>query len=498
MFACQSLLFLLVTASVSATTTAFTPSLVRLPSSSSSKTLLRISSWGVDGPPHRWGNTLTKENPETNVQAYLKEPQAVEARVNVDGTCLVSGLVRSKERTDQFIFDLLNHEDSAFEFTKIIAFVDDKAFAKKRLLSRSARYTGLLDKLDFEQATTPGTLPEQSQLEGVKSWVVYLDDPATMLDQVKEVGRLAKAAPSVENVALLLTNANELDAAACKNALEALQGDDKLSYTLVAVGKLEDKPEGKECYQFKEFGTEDAVLPAKAVFSRDESYRMITELLQLECGVNKALTFAEVYNVNVTEYRLVKGLRQAGYARPQEIDHMIREGPEAYKKAIEDFKKENPDAAKGYTSDAWWLAEEFQKSRRRSEEREEASVQAVKDERTKEIEKIAREWGKREYFRQSMAGTVDGDMTEEQFIESVWDRAMFEGDLKYRQMKGEITDPENELADFKARQERKKQTMLKRAKEELAELLEQDDLGGEDLKKALAGDVDDDDDDDEE
>lgn len=171
---------------------------------------------------------------------------------------------------------------------------------------------------------------------------------------------------------------------------------------------------------------------------------------------------------------------------------------QAYKKAIEDFKKENPDAAKGYTSDAWWLAEEFQKSRRRSEEREEASVQAVKDERTKEIEKIAREWGKREYFRQSMAGTVDGDMTEDQFIESVWDRAMFEGDLKYRQMKGEITDPENELADFKARQERKKQTMLKRAKEELAELLEQDDLGGDDLKKALAGDVDDDDDDDDE
>lgn len=262
------------------------------------------------------------------MQAYLKEPQAVEARVNVDGTCLVSGLVRSKERTDQFIFDLLNHEDSAFEFSKIIAFVDDKAFAKKRLLSRSARYTGLLDKLDFEQATVPGALPEPSQLEGVKSWVVYLDDPATMLEQVKMVGNLAKAVPSVENVALLLTNANELDAAACKDALAALQGDDKLSYTLVAVGKLEDKPEGKECYQFKEFGTEDAVLPAKAVFSRDESYRMITELLQLECGVNKALTFAEVYNVNVTEYRLVKGLRQAGYARPQEIDHMIREGPE--------------------------------------------------------------------------------------------------------------------------------------------------------------------------
>lgn len=69
-------------------------------------------------------------------------------------------------------------------------------------------------------------------------------------------------------------------------------------------------------------------MPAKSVFSREEAYRMVTELLQLEAGVNKALAFAEVYNVNATEAKLVKGLREAGYARPQEIDHMIREGPE--------------------------------------------------------------------------------------------------------------------------------------------------------------------------
>jgi len=120
----------------------------------------------------------------------------------------------------------------------------------------------------------------------------------------------------------------------------------------------------------------------------------------------------------------------------------------------------------------------------------------VKDERTKEIEAIAKEWAKREYFRQSMAGTVQNDMTEEQFVDSVWERAMFEGDLKYRQMKGEVTDEEAELADFKARQERKEETMLKRAKKELAELLEEDNLGGDDLKAVLADDGSEEDDDD--
>lgn len=176
--------------------------------------------------------------------------------------------------------------------------------------------------------------------------------------------------------------------------------------------------------------------------------------------------------------------------------HLTRATQE-YKEAIEAFKKENPDAAKGYTTDAWWEREEFQKSRRRSAERDAEKEQAIKDARTLEIEGIAKEWAKREYFRQSMAGTVENDMTEEQFIESVWDRAMFEGDIKYRQMKGEATDEETELADFKARQERKKQTMLQRAKAELAEILEKENLGGEDLTKALADDDEDDEDDDE-
>jgi hypothetical protein len=97
---------------------------------------------------------------------------------------------------------------------------------------------------------------------------------------------------------------------------------------------------------------------------------------------------------------------------------------------------------------------------------------------------VAKEWAKREYFRQSMSGTVDADMTEEQFIESVWERATFEGDLKYRQMNGEKLDEDTELMDFKSRQEKKEQVALKRAKEELTEILEEDNLGGADLAAA--------------
>lgn len=159
-----------------------------------------------------------------------------------------------------------------------------------------------------------------------------------------------------------------------------------------------------------------------------------------------------------------------------------------YQKAIDEFKEKNPDHAKGYyTTDAWWEDEQFQASVKKSSLRKEQAVQKVKDERTVEVEKIASEWAKREYFRQSMSGTVAEDMTETAFVESVWDRALFEGDLKYRQMNGEITNAETELVDFKARQERKKQAMLKRAKNELQGLLEEENLNDDELNMALDG-----------
>lgn len=289
------------------------------PTSLASSTTLYISSWGVKGPPAF--RTNERENPAEKVQAYLKAPEAVEARNNIDGTCLVSGLIRPGQ-DDQFLFDLLNHQDSAFEFDKIVAFCEDTKLARKRLISRSARYTGLLNKLDFAEGEG---LPSATQLEGVKSWLAYLqgDD---LLAQVQKIASTLKEAPSVENIAILLVGANELDVDASAAALDALKATGK-TYSVVAVGQLTDEPEGKNAYHFDQFGTVNGTLPAKAIFSRQESFRMVTEMLQLEAGANKALSFAEIYNVNATEVRLIRGLREAGYARPQEIDHMLRDGP---------------------------------------------------------------------------------------------------------------------------------------------------------------------------
>jgi hypothetical protein len=295
---------------------AFVPSTPSAPS-----TRLFISSWGAGGPPSRWKEE--DPNPEQKIQTYLKAPEPIAARADLDGTCLVSGWVNTKERTDQTIFNFLNDEESAFKFDKIVAFVDDAKFAKKRLISRSSRYSGLLDKLDFAQAESPGALPTVEQLEGVTSWMV---NAGSSLDTVKSVADIASKAESVKNVAVLVTDGQETqDASAAMDAVKAF-GDDTV-FTIVTVGAITETPEGQLPYDIAEFGTAEAILPANATYSRDESLRVVAECLGLESACNKAMVFTEVNDVNATATKLVKGLREGGYTRPQEIDHMILKGP---------------------------------------------------------------------------------------------------------------------------------------------------------------------------
>lgn len=430
-------------------------------SSSSSSTELFISSWGINGPPHR-RKTEEEPNPAEKIQAYLKAPEPVAARDNLDGRVLVSGYVRSKERTDQFVFDMLNHEEAAFNFDAIVAFVDDEKFAKKRLLSRHARYTGLLDKLEFLEASEPGALPTELQLAGVKHWVASVGDD---LEAVKKIGDLVRAT-DVENVSILLTDASSVTADAAQGVVDSLKMEGK-SFTVISVGKLKDTPEGSVPYSIADMGTVNGTIAEEETFSRDESIRLVTECLGLESGRDKALTFKECTDVNATEFKLVKGLREGGYTRPQEIDHMITKGPAAYIEACANWKTKAPKR----TQFDEWMKEEEEKLKVESE----AAVQRKEEEkeaaRKDETEDIAREWAKRDFFRKGMSGEIS-DMTEEEYIESIWDRAMFEGDLRWRQLNGMETNEEQELEDFKSKQEKKKKAMLERAKASLAELLD--------------------------
>ena len=242
----------------------------------------------------------------------------------------MSGFVNSKDRTDQFIFDLLNHEESAFEFDKIVAFVDDEKSSRKRLLSRSARYTGLLDKLEFKEAAMKGGLPVAAQLEGVCTWLACLEANDDTVAQVKEIAALAKGAEELENISIMILNANGFNMTTeVRNALTDDLYESDCDYNLLMFGEMIDREEGKLPFTMRDFESDDekeALLDIDAVFSRQEAMRMAAETLQLESGANLAITFDNVYNVNATDARLIKGLREAGYERFQEMDYLLRGG----------------------------------------------------------------------------------------------------------------------------------------------------------------------------
>jgi len=305
-----------------------------------------------------------------------------------------------------------------------------------------------------------GGLPTVEQLEGVKSWVANVGSD---LEKVKDIAYLCSKS-QVEYVSILLEDTSNMPVDFVKSALIALDtNSEKCKYTVVAVGEIAETAEGSMPYGISDFGTEGGVVTG--TYSRGESVRLVTNALALNSGMNKAFSFVEV-DTNCTEAKLVKALRETGYSRYQEIDHMITKGVAGYEEAIVDYKqkkfeRENPDQ------------EKLKREQKERDEQDainwEKSEQDFEERKTNEIEENARTWAKREYFRKSMGGNMG--MTEDEYVNSVWERAMFEGDLKYRMMHGGKTDERKELAEFLKTQDTKKGIALKRAKKILEEQL---------------------------
>lgn len=81
----------------------------------------------------------------------------------------------------------------------------------------------------------------------------------------------------------------------------------------------------------------------------------------------------------------------------------------------------------------------------------------------KDLEAMATEWARREYLRKNLKRHIP--VKEDEFIEIVWDRAMFEADLKYRTMQGQAVNESEERKQFKERQEKKKTEAYKAEQE---------------------------------
>ncbi|KAL7527460.1 hypothetical protein ACHAXR_003947 [Thalassiosira sp. AJA248-18] len=401
----------------------------------------------------------TREEEETmrtqnEVMQYLSSVQSPTAlRSNLGTSVIISGFDPTDPSSNE-ILDFLNNEDSPhFPFTKIVAHVEDMKMAKKRLIGRNARYTGLLDKLGFSEG---GALPSVEQLADISSWVAHVGggDMAKLAD----IADAAEKAEGVKNVAILVSGATGVGGDALAEAEEMLKSKaTTFAYTLLVVPEWNDEPEASCAFGMVNVtDVAEAPFGESESFSRAESLRIITECLAIDKAAGKCVVANAAKEATSLENMLIVGMREIGFDRVAEIEHMVSSGVKGYNAMIAAEKD----------GSAWEKApeetEEQKAAKARTKEEQIVLNRKMREEAEKqrELETLATQWAKREYLRKSLKRKIP--IKESEFIEIIWDRAMFEADLKYRTMQGQAVSESEERKQFREDQEKKKAEAYKK------------------------------------
>jgi len=389
-----------------------------------------VNYFGIDGG----GMDLADKDPSTLDQVNVG-PDPVEQR-DAGQSVLVSGLLKSKERTDQTTFDYLKEN---FAFTKIIAFCSDTVFAKKRLTSRSSRYSGLLDILEFRQGD--GNIPKVADLKDVDSYIAY---GITETD-VEEIAKNSMEA-GIKNLICLMESPKT--AKSVKSVMSTLSSASGLSYTLLTVPQIVDGSEGKP-YRISK--PEDINSFGGSTIARDEVLRLLTETLGIKNTENKGYSVTAPENDEVAENYL-KDLRSKGYSRTQEIDKMLSGGISEFESKVvekkeaesakiaaeEKKKKEKGSMSKSREEE---IKELIEKGKREYKEMMEDKV------KTEATDILKREW-REKYFARNTS------LPEDEYIAENMERGVKDAIRMIKMLKGEKLDEDDLEEHWMDREER--------------------------------------------
>ena len=182
------------------------------------------------------------------------------------------------------------------DYGKITASSTSMADAKKMLISRTARYSGLLDVLDFHEGSTP-------DFTDADSWLSVNAKEATLSAEID-----AAAAAGVKRAFILFTEPI--------NSVAALDEQLKASgmeYTLLRTGSLVNGPAGTglKLDAFEEVVCDDV--------SIQDIFRFVTEALTLPEAANRQFSLCPSDGV----VPALKQMRLAGYERRDEVKAVL-------------------------------------------------------------------------------------------------------------------------------------------------------------------------------
>jgi len=436
--------------------------------------------------------TSSSSTTDSNTETFTYQPSL---RTNLGSTILLSGTV------DPTLLSILNNnffgQDLVpnFEFTTIKALVKDVGKAKKGAISREARYGGLLDKLVIEEKSSSNNdddvLPTMEELEGVSSWIVQLSLTNDISTKLSQIGKLAKESSSVTNVVVLVEGMsctlNTVDGweKVLEDSSNSNNGEEEENYkcTLLAVGELYDGVNDGGYYHIgplDKSGIENMdnkvdIIDAPKL-SKKKAYQLLAHSLSLDSTVSQSLIAYEYPSVALNaitqpyaegefvnrdeegnekedtyknvkmEGRMIQAMREMGFTQYMELDVLVGKGLESYKEYLANPpNKENAFASASSKSKRDEIDEKIM-AQLEKESAERKAIQDVKDaeQRSIDIEGIAKEWVTREYTLRMLNGDIDDSVSEKDFMVSVWDEALVEGEKAYEYIKSDEYAKEKE------------------------------------------------------
>jgi len=439
-------------------------------------------------------------DPRENFKNWIKDrKQPVDYRNGTSGNLLVSG----NRLIDQFmehkggsgnnfadpeLLYMLMEDQYKFDFEKIYICAYDMDDAKKRFLSRKARYTGLLDKLEFiesdfewdEDHPETFSIPtsEQFKKHNITNWLYLQDeDHVYLTEKAFDVAKDCRS--QLNNVVMTMMDYYEdedVTVPLLDRTWNTLGGDrhnrffqkgltneerylpDDIQYTFLVCATPTNEPEGSPTwiqddlfisnkkeremaeeggYHFLDDKIRESTGYKGAVIaknwdriSQNQMFRFTVDSLDLACMSGRAFHFRDVWDPVFKRYQkslkdTLIGMRESAFTSTECLSHIIDNDLDfIYRREAKKYRLGKGFGGKLTTK--WWDDPMYTKVPIPVEVEPEFTEEEL------EIQVVAREVGDRRYYNAVISGKIDKDViTQDDYVKKHWDECMEEGEERY-------------------------------------------------------------------
>lgn len=257
---------------------------------------------------------------------------------------------------DEFMLNLLN-EQSIWD--QVVLGTADSTATKKRFLTRTARYSGLLNILEFNTIDINNKDSLNTLIDGANTWLAFNVTTSSFKDYA-DIASKSKLKRAVFTTILPTSRINDTEIPEIQNAIKSMESSG-ISFTGIRHGEIVDGSEDNS-YEIVN-ATSPLAFPE---VERGVLARIVAELLvneksySAECGVSSSGEFASAY-LNV--------LRSSGLDRNEEVSKMFTGGLARVSQSVEaEYERQKVKAEEKK------VRQEKEKLDREEEERKEREI----------------------------------------------------------------------------------------------------------------------------